>query len=622
MGFKPGDSLNEGNYVIERQLSAENYSGFGITYKATDRGLNRSVVLKLPNSALCHDPEYLSFLDSFQEEAKTLGRLVGDRHPHIVQVYAAFPVKVAGRDEPVLCIVMEYIDGTDLYRQVHRVNDRQQVEIHPLMEPEALGYIQQIGSALAHLHRYEPKPIVHRDVKPANIMVRRSNNQAVLIDFGLARTFTPNVTKKHTVAYSQGYAPPEQYLPQAQRGAYTDVYGLAATLYFLVTGQHPPAANNRGSSLYQFGQDLLDSPQKLNPNVSDRVNQAILLGMELKPHDRPQSVGEWLQKLGLGSGDPAEIPGMPHNFTKPTVRVPGMGPALSDNWREELGPPQPDPLVEGLREAQRQRQAAEAQRQREAAEAQRKAAEQRKQLTFTLPQGGGTLEFVWVPGGELVMVDGKHRVQVPKFRMGKYPITQRQYQAIMGENPSHFTGNDLNPEEQNKGLTHLDRPVERVTWHQAMAFCQKLTQTLKIEGYEVHLPSETMWEWAARDGENSGLTYGGSNDLDQVGWYSKNSDSKTHPVGQKQANKLGIHNMSGNVWEWCWDNWSSGSNVLLQNGKPLLKGGDNTYRAVRGGSCYDVADSCRSGFRVFNYPGNRNDGQGFRVVLLPVGFCA
>ncbi|WP_017711802.1 SUMF1/EgtB/PvdO family nonheme iron enzyme [Prochlorothrix hollandica] len=286
-----------------------------------------------------------------------------------------------------------------------------------------------------------------------------------------------------------------------------------------------------------------------------------------------------------------------------------------------------------------------ARQQREAVEQQKAEAERRQQLSFALPGEGGTLEFVWVPSGELIMVDEHrgslwdwevphevpsgelimvdehHRVQVPEFRIGKFPVTQRQYQAIMKTNPSFFQADDLTPEEQKKGLTHWDRPVEIVTWHQAVEFCEKLTNILKIEGYEVRLPSETMWEWAARDGENSSLTYAGSNDLNEVGWYDDNAGGKTHPVGQKNpTKKLGIHDMSGNVWEWCWDRWSSDSNVLPKKGKPLLEGGDNTKRAVRGGSWFISADICSSGNRYYYNPGNCGIIRGFRVVLLPVGF--
>ncbi|MEB3162337.1 MAG: SUMF1/EgtB/PvdO family nonheme iron enzyme [Prochlorothrix sp.] len=124
-------------------------------------------------------------------------------------------------------------------------------------------------------------------------------------------------------------------------------------------------------------------------------------------------------------------------------------------------------------------------------------------------------------------------------------------------------------------------------------------------------------------GKTTNATHAGSNDLNQVGWYDGNAGGKTHPVGQKNpTKKLGIHDMSGNVWEWCWDNWSSSSNVLPQDGKPLLKGGSDTYRAVRGGSWRNSADNCRSGHRIHYIPGNSGDNRGFRVVLLPVSFLA
>ena len=185
--------------------------------------------------------------------------------------------------------------------------------------------------------------------------------------------------------------------------------------------------------------------------------------------------------------------------------------------------------------------------------------------------------------------------------MGKYTVTQRQYQAVMNNNPAYFTGD-------------LDRPVESVTWNEAVSFCDRLGE---IDGKKVQLPSETQWEWAARGAtESKGYTYAGSNDLDEVGWYDENSNDTTHPVGQKAPNELGLYDMSGNVWEWCQDNWTSNANVLPQDGTPLTNGGDNDYRAVRGGSWSYGADVCRSGIRYGSNPDGSYGSQGFRVVLL------
>jgi formylglycine-generating enzyme required for sulfatase activity len=197
-------------------------------------------------------------------------------------------------------------------------------------------------------------------------------------------------------------------------------------------------------------------------------------------------------------------------------------------------------------------------------------------------------------------MEGGHRVQLPAFHIGKYPVTQRQYQAVMGNNPSRFTGD-------------LDRPVECVKWSEAIAFCQKLSELLK---QDIDLPSETMWEWAARGATKSkGYTYSGSNNLDEVGWYRGNSGSKTQPVGQKKPNELGIYDMSGNVWEWCKDNWTDNANVLSQDGTALTQGGDSTYRAVRGGSWNYSPEYCRCALRSWDPPDNWLNDRGFRVCV-------
>ena len=236
--------------------------------------------------------------------------------------------------------------------------------------------------------------------------------------------------------------------------------------------------------------------------------------------------------------------------------------------------------------------------------------------SFELPNSGGTLELIAVPGGTLVMKGG-HRVNLKPFLMGKYAITQRQYQSVMGENPSYFTGD-------------LERPVETVSWNDAIAFCQKLSDLL---GQTIDLPSETQWEWAARGATKSqGYTYAGSNNLDEVGWYWENSGDKrlsddsdyneitqnncrTHPVGQKQPNELGLYDMSGNVWEWCKDNWTDDANVLPQDGTALTQGGDSGWCAVRGGSWILNPESCRCAWRFWCNPGNRSGNLGFRVLL-------
>lgn len=182
------------------------------------------------------------------------------------------------------CMVMEYIDGEDLANLVENQG--------ALSEAQALRYIQQIGEALTVVHN---NGLLHRDIKPQNIMLRSGNSQAVLIDFGIARDFTPNLTKTHTQILSDGFAPIEQYDKRAKRGAYSDVYALAATLYAILTKEVPTMSPVRA-----IGTPLVE-PKEINSSISERVNQAIIKGMEIKPENRPKSIEDWLKLLSFNN---------------------------------------------------------------------------------------------------------------------------------------------------------------------------------------------------------------------------------------------------------------------------------------------------------------------------------
>lgn len=273
MSLVAGQLLYGGRYVIETQLAQ---GGFGITYLAKDRKGN-SVVIKTLKDEVLTDPDLTQFRDKFQRDFRNEAlRLALCRHPHIVQVENSF------HEGQFPCIAMEYIEGEELR---WRVKNR-----GSLSESEALLYIQQIGEALAVMH---DKGLLHRDVKPHNIIIRSGKPEAVLIDFGIAREFIPDLTQAHTLAVSNGFAPIEQYAEQARRGEYTDVYALAATLYYLLTQKVPTAAPARAAKM------PLEPPQQLNPTISNTVNQAILKGMAFEPEERPQSVQKWLELLKL-----------------------------------------------------------------------------------------------------------------------------------------------------------------------------------------------------------------------------------------------------------------------------------------------------------------------------------
>ena len=230
--------------------------------------------------------------------------------------------------------------------------------------------------------------------------------------------------------------------------------------------------------------------------------------------------------------------------------------------------------------------------------------------TITIPvKDGISIDIVRVEAGTFTMGatpemknpwdDEKptHQVTLTNdYYIGKYEVTQALWQAVMGSNPSNFKGDNL--------------PVENVSWNDCQEFLSKLNS---ITGKTFRLPTETEWEYAARCGMKSkGCQYSGSKNISDVAWYTDNSGSKTHSVGSKQANELGIYDMSGNVWEWCQDRYGRYDSSSQVNPTGAISGSD---RVIRGGCWYCTARSCRSSCRSYNAPDDRNDNLGLRLVL-------
>ncbi|MEL7400441.1 MAG: formylglycine-generating enzyme family protein, partial [Pseudomonadota bacterium] len=179
----------------------------------------------------------------------------------------------------------------------------------------------------------------------------------------------------------------------------------------------------------------------------------------------------------------------------------------------------------------------------------------------------------------------------------EFPVTQELWEAVMGENPSHFKGATL--------------PVEEVSWDDTQRFLEKLNA---LTGEKYRLPSEAEWEFAARGGRLSqGFKYAGSNDLEAVAWYDKNSNQKTHPVGELLPNELGLHDMSGNVYEWCQDHWHENyEGAPLDGSAWTTKTG--VTRVYRGGGWLDHPRYCRVAFRRSAEPDIRCNFIGFRLA--------
>jgi sulfatase modifying factor 1 len=245
----------------------------------------------------------------------------------------------------------------------------------------------------------------------------------------------------------------------------------------------------------------------------------------------------------------------------------------------------------------------------------------------------GQIPMVSVPAGTFSMGSTAgysnelpvHSVTLSSYWISKYEITQAQYAEVTGSSPSYFTGD-------------TSRPVEEVTWYDAVEFCNKLssaegysqvytiTGRSPATGYPIasaavsvdwtkngyRLPTEAEWEYAARGGSRGqGYTYSGSNDVGTVAWYGNNSGCTTHAVGGKAPNELGLYDMSGNVWEWCWDWYGSYSSSSQTDPRGLDSG---SVRVLRGGSWNDNRYYCRAAVRGYDVPYNRIIYVGFRVV--------
>ncbi|MBD2481515.1 serine/threonine-protein kinase [Planktothrix sp. FACHB-1365] len=266
--WTPGYQLRQRPYVIERILGQ---GGFGITYKAKHLQLDHQVVLKTPNAGLQNDPEYPKYVQRFIQEGKTLARLCQNSHPHIVRVSDLF------EENGLHCLVMDLIVGQSLWEFVETKGR--------LSEAEAVNIIRQIADVLVMVHN---AGIIHRDAHPGNIMLR-NNTSAVLIDFGLAAEIMPRVmSSKHPA--NLNFAPYEQFLEGSGKPT-VDVYCLAASLYYAITGQLPTQALHR-----KLKNQALIPPNKL-VKISNQINDAIVKGLGLEPEKRPQTMAEFLRLL-------------------------------------------------------------------------------------------------------------------------------------------------------------------------------------------------------------------------------------------------------------------------------------------------------------------------------------
>ena len=556
-----GTRLEE--FVVEQVLGS---GGFGITYLAKDSRLGRKVVIKenLPAQFCWRDPSTLTVrsrqsqgggnedfrysLESFEREATTLASL---DHPGIVRVLRSFEAFGTAY------FVMPFVEGTvldEVIRKRHEEGDE-------FSEQEIIQLLLQVLPALAYLH---DRGIYHRDIKPGNLLIT-AKGDPVLIDFGAARQRLSE--RSLTVIESPGYTPFEQMQSRGKVGPWSDLYALGGTVYKAMTGETPAKAADR-----ILEDDVV--PLAKRTEFRSRYSAAFLAGIDraMRPRltDRWQAAAEWMEEVIAPSS--------------PSGSLAAAGP-------ESLRSPLDDGAIGKV-----------------------VAVKLQGQVVIQLCYCPAGIFRMGSPASEKNRSEDENQIQVmvsQGFWLGQTEVTQGQWAAVMGSNPSSFKGDDL--------------PVESVSWEDAQAFVAKLNQSAALPaGWKYALPTEAQWEYACRAGTESVFGFGdtlSSRDANFDGRYPYGSAMKgpylgqTCVVGSYKPNGWGLYDMHGNVWEWCSD-WYAEKLVVGSDSIGALTGSN---RLGRGGSWNYGGRDCRSANRNGYDPGCRLNFVGFRLAAVPVG---
>ncbi len=508
--------------------------GMGTVYLANQVHMRHICALKVLPPELALDRE---FVERFRIEAQTMCEL---RHPNIVQVQT---MSVANN---LYYLAMDYVEHR--HGQPLSLAERLRESAGRLDEDEAMRLALEMCDALEYAHGMG---VIHRDIKPSNILLD-SHGSAKLGDFGIAK-----IVGGRYFAMAQGEADTTDSLA-AMASDFDDLPRTAAadphTLPGTILGTY----------------DFMAPEQKDGLPVDERAD-LFALGVVL-----------YMALTGrkpLGMAKPPSALGASKAWDYPLSRC-----------------------LEYLPEDRFQ-----------------SAAEMKAALckpgsnageNYSLDLGGGEIKMLWIPAGRFEMGSPETEpdrvenespqtaIEMSGFWMSRTPITQAQYQAVTGTNPSEYEGPDL--------------PVEYVSWHDAVAFCRKLSETT---GDRYSLPTEAQWEYACRAGSR-GRWYFGDNEkrMDAYVWYNENAGKRTQPVGVKLPNRWGLYDMHGNVWEWCSSLYRPYPYDPNDGREDLEAEGD---RALRGGSWYDLPWSTRSAYRYRNAPHTATHRRGFRIVRIP-----
>ncbi len=598
-----------GRYRVTGLLSDK--GGFGNTYEVIHKSTAK--VLKVLTN---NDPKAVEL---FQQEARILKQL---NHPGIPQGDSDFSYSPKDSQTPIYCLVMEKIEGMDLEAYQEQRQDR------PIDQKLALEWLIQLAKILDEVHQQN---FFHRDIKPPNIILK-PDGQLVLIDFGAVRQVTATIMAggQNTGIYTQGYAPPEQEkgyaVPQS------DFFAVGRTFVYLLTGKNPidPAIYDPQNDKLNWRNHTVN----LSPLLADFIDKLMEREASKRPGN-PQMMLRKLREIELSLYPPKPQPVVPKLPVAPTVPVAPINPIQPQQTRrkfiqkigaagitvvggsliwEALKGKSPSPILENTPTTKLALKSFDFEVLTVNSQGREINRQSKQAKFFTDDAGNGIkLEMVSIPGGTFQMGSYEsaeeklpHQVQVKPFFIGKFTITQAQWEAVMNTNPSNFKG--------------ANRPVETVSWNDAVEFCSELS---KKTGKTYRLPSEAEWEYACRAGTTTAFHFGETITTDLVNYdgnypYAsapKGEDrQQTTEVGKFPPNAFGLYEMHGNVYEWCADHWHENYQNAPNDGTIWLSSDESLYRLLRGGSWSNIAHYCRAAYRGGCQPDNRFNSFGFRVV--------
>lgn len=595
---------------------------FGKTYLAEDLDFmgEYRVIKKLVTQIPKINP--IKARELFEREAKRLYEL---SHPQIPKLYAFF-----AQDE-ALYLVEEYIEGQDLFQEFSVSGS--------FNETKLLVLLQDLLPVLSYLHTNK---VLHRDIKPQNIMRRREDGKLLLIDFGGAKVLSDTTQNNQgTVVYTPGYAAPEHMAGRPTPAS--DIYSLGVTCLRLLTGcfSDTDEYGNTVDRLYDdyLGRWLWREQLKIQKRaINESLGKILDKMVHPLPKDRyflARDVLVDLHTKGLGkSGSLLErVDNLPLTTLTPIGFIPvarvtrgkflkllglgGIGVASAITLRSIWRNPKKTLQASWMDEQYLKLVSFDVITINSKGEEINHIRKQVKYLTVDLGNGI-TMNLVFIPGGQFLMGSPEtekdrdndeepiRKVTISPFYIGQFPVTQSQWEAIMGNNPSFFRD--------------TKRPVESVSWNDCTEFCEKLTQKV---GTQCRLPSEAEWEYACRANTKTPFYFGETlitNLANYNGRYPYLEEpvgvfrEQTTEVGLFSANAFGLYDLHGNVFEWCADTWHENYNGAPIDGKAWIDN-QSDNRILRGGSWNVFSRLCRSAYREYLPSNNRDPSNGFRVAV-------